>query len=148
MRDITVCGMSNEYMNEDKALRPLNFTLSDSAKQYLQRDLTAADQRSTRGLVTCLTYSGGYAPERGGMILWSYRGPNFLIAGQKPGNLRAGGYYDLLGFRVWIGEIEQRLLDGRTLTTIQYGSPEPVELLVIENVPDDYCEAMIRGGKL
>ena len=54
----------------------------------------------------------------------------------------------LLGFRVWIGEMEQTLLKGRTLTTIQYGSPEPAELLVIENAPEDYFEIMMRAGKL
>jgi hypothetical protein len=140
--------MSNEHMNEQKALSPLNFALSDSAKQYLQRDLTAAAQWSTRGLVTCLTYCGGLAPERDGKILWNYKGPNFSIGGQKPGKLRAGRYYDLLGFRVWIAEMEQRLLEGRTLTTIQFGSPEPGELLVIENAPEDYFEVMMRGGKL
>jgi hypothetical protein len=140
--------MSNEHMNEDKTLSPLNFTLSESAKQYLQRDLAAADQWSTRGLVTCLSFSGGFAPERGGKILWNYKGPNFSIAGQKPEKLRPGGYCDLLGFRVWIGDMEQRLLEGRTPTTIQFGSPEPAELLVIENAPEDYFEAMMRGGKL
>ena len=98
-----------------------------------------------RGLVPCLTYSGGFAPTRNGEILWNYRGPNFLIAGHKPGNLPVECYYDLLGFRVWIGKVEQRLLEGRTLTTIQYGSPEPAELLVMQNVPDDYFEAMIEG---
>jgi hypothetical protein len=44
--------------------------------------------------------------------------------------------------------MEQRLIEGRTLTTIQFGSPEPAELLVIENAPEDYFEAMMRGGKL
>jgi hypothetical protein len=132
----------------DTPSKKVNFTLSETAKRYLQRGLSGAEQSSTRGLVTCLTYSGGYAPERDGKILWEYRGPNFLIAGQKPGNLRPGGYYDLLGFRVWIGEMEQRLLEDRTLTTIQYGSPEPAELLVIENVPDNYFEAMMREGRI
>jgi len=44
--------------------------------------------------------------------------------------------------------MEQRLLEDRTLTTIQYGSPEPAELLVIENVPDNYFEAMMREGRI
>ena len=132
----------------DTPSKNVNFALSETAKRYLQRDLSVMEHSSIRGLVTCLTYSGGYAPERDGKILWDYRGPNFLIAGQKPEHLAAGGYYDLLGFRVWIGEREQRLLEGRTLTTIQYGSPEPAELLVIENVPDDYCAAMMRAGKI
>jgi hypothetical protein len=135
-------------MNKDTALSPLNFTLSEGAKEYLQRDLTLADQLSTRGLVTCLTYSGGFAPTRDGKVLWNYQGPNFLIAGQKPGNLGPGRYYDLLGFRVWIGKMEQALLEGRTLTTIQYGSLEPAELLVIQNVPDNYFEVMMREGRV
>ena len=127
----------------------MNFTVSETAKQCLQRNLSLfSGDRAGRRLVTCLTYSGGYAPERDGKLLWNYQGPNFLIAGQRPGNLRAGGYYDLLGFRVWIGEMEQTLLESRTLTTIQYGSPEPAELLVIENAPEDYFEILMRGGKL
>ena len=136
-------------MNEQTHCKTVNFTVSETAKQYLQRNLSPfAGQMSARRLVTCLNYSGGYAPERDGKILWNYRGPNFLIAGQKPRNLRGGGYYDLLGFRVWIGEMEQTLLEGRNLTTIRYGSPEPAELLVIENAPEDFFETMMRSGKL
>ena len=102
---------------------------------------------SAQGLVTSLTYSGGLAPKKDGKALWNYRGPNFLIAGQRPAHLRAGAYYDLLGFRVWIGQEEQILLKGKTLTTIHYGTPQPEELLVIEGVPDDYFETTIFGGK-
>lgn len=142
-------GLSNELMNKQTACKPVDFKMSETAKQYLQRALTSsAGGVSAQGLVVCLTYSGGYAPERNGKILWNYLGPNFLIAARRPGNLGAGGYYDLLGFRVWIGEREQKLLEGRKLATIKYGSPEPAELLVIENVPDNYCEAMMRAGKI
>jgi hypothetical protein len=141
--------VSDEDMNENMPCDGVNFRISEPAKQYLQSALAlSSEQMSARGLMVCLTYSGGYAPTREGKILWNYRGPNFLIAGQKPGSLRAGGYYDLSGFRVWIGKTEQTLLEGRTLTTIQYGSPEPAELLVIENAPEDYFEAMMRGGKI
>src|SRR5436190_24239594 len=126
-------------MNEDTPCKTVNFTVTETGKQYLQRGLSRfAGEMSERGLVTCLTYSGGFAPEKDGRILWSYRGPNFLIGGQGPGNLRAGGFYDLLGFRVWIGKTEQILLEGRTLTTLQYGSPDPEELLIIEGAPEDY----------
>lgn len=136
-------------MNDHTPYKTVNFTVSETAKQYVQRNLSRfAGEMSARGLVTCLTYSGAFAPEKDGKILWSYRGPNFLIAGQKPGNLRVGGYYDLLGFRVWIGKTEQILLEGRTLTTLHYGRPDPEELLVIEDAPEDYFETMVRAGKL
>ncbi len=121
-------------MNANMPGKSVNFTLSETGKRYIRDLLTySAEGMAARGLVACLTYSGGFEPERDGKILWSYRGPNFLIAGHKPQNLGAGEYYNLLGFRVWIGDIEHRLLEGRTLTTIQYGSPGPAELLVIEN---------------
>ena len=126
----------------------VNFTLSETAKRHIVGALSTANQLSAGGLVTCLTFSGAYAPARDGQILWNYRGPNFLIAAQKSENLRPGAYCDLLGVRVWIGETEQILLDGKTLTIKQYGSPEPAELLVIENAPDDYFDAMMREGKL
>ncbi len=121
-------------MNANMPGNRVNFTLSETGKRYICDSLTyCAAGMAARGLVVCLTYSGGFEPQRAAKIVWSYRGPNFLIAGHKPQNVPAGEYYDLLGFRVWIGDIEHRLLEGRTLTTIQYGSPEPAELLVIEN---------------
>ena len=77
---------------------------------------------------------------------WDYRGPSFVIAGIKPERLGAGGYYDLLGQRVWISNAEQHLLSGRTLTTLSVDtdSPDPVELLVLENAPEDYFEQILR----
>ena len=145
MREPGVYALSNEDMATNS---PYNatFSLSEAAEQYLQQSLASSvGQMSERGLVTSLTYSGGYAPERDGKILWEYRGPNFLLAGQNPAQLGAGRYYDLLGYRVWIGEIEEILLRGKTLTMIQYGKPAPAELLVIKNAPEDYLEASLRA---
>ena len=116
------------------------FTLTDSARQYLLRGLSI--ERSAQGLVTSLMYCGCLAPEKDGKVLWTYHGPNFLIAGQRPAHLRAGAYYDLLGFQVWIGEVEQILLKGKSLTTIHYGTPQPQELLVIDGAPADYFDTM------
>jgi len=79
------------------------------------------------------------------MVLWEYRGPNFLLAGEEPGQPRPGRYFDLLGFRIWIGEIEELLLKGRTLTIIHHGSPEPAELLVIQGAPEDHLETTLRA---
>jgi hypothetical protein len=133
-------------MNENTPCKGLNFALSETAKQYLQKVLSQfAGGMSARGLVPCLSYSGGFAPEKDGKILWQYRGPNFLLGGHKPKNLHAGKCYNLLGFRVWIGKIEEILLEGRTLTIIQYGNPDPQELLVIENAGEDYLEKTMQA---
>jgi len=134
-------------MNENTPCHEVNFTLSEIAKDYLQRSLLIAENMSARGLVSCLSYSGGLTQEKDGKTLWNYSGPNFLIVGQKPQHLGTGRYYDLLGFRVWIGEIEQILLKGRTLTTLQCESPHGMELLVIENAPKNYFETIMSGGK-
>ena len=133
-------------MNEEGAETALNLTLSESAKVYLQKYLPFAAEMSRRGLVASLTYSGGMAHDVDGEVLWDYRGPNFVLAGAKPKPADAGGYFDLLGVRVWIGKTERTLLRGKTLTTIWYGNPHPEELLVIENAPPDYFERTMFGA--
>jgi hypothetical protein len=71
----------------------------------------------------------------------------FLLCAQKPEALPRGKYYDLLGFPVWIYELDNLLLKGRVLTFAKVGGPEPQAELVLENVPDNYFElAMQEGG--
>jgi hypothetical protein len=127
--------------------KPVNFTLSGSAKRYLQGHLAhLTEAASARRLVTCLTFSGGARVEKDGRTLWDYSGPCFTIAGIKPESLGEGGYFDLLGHRVWISRAEEYLLSRRTLTTQMVGtdSPDPGELLVIENAPEGYFEQILR----
>ena len=117
--------------------------MSEPAKRYFQSVKAFVSDMERRGLVTALTYSGGAAVDEGGKILWEYRGPNFLFGGLKQGELGTGNFYDLLGHKVWIREIEETLLEGMTLTTIMYGDPKPMELLVIENAPENFLERIM-----
>jgi hypothetical protein len=133
-------------MDQNTSLKEPKFSLTDSARKHLLSTLpafTSAVER--RGLVTGLTYSGGMALDEGAKILWEYRGPNLLIGGLKQGELGAGNFYDLLGYKVWIREFEEALLEGMTLTTIMYGDPKPMELLVIENAPENLLERCMPG---
>ncbi len=126
-------------MSESTGLKTPSFKMSDSARKYLRSALLSLSPRAqSRGTTVALTYSGGFAAEKDGKMLWQYQGPNFLVAGITAKNPRGGHYYDLLGFRVWIGEVEEALLNGLTLTTITYGESHPEELLVVENAPENF----------
>ncbi len=131
--------LSNSIMSEGPALKTPAFSISASAEKYLRSALLSLHPRAeSRGTVMALTYSGGAAVEKDGKMLWQYQGPNFLVAGITAKNPRGGHYYGLLGFKVWIGEVEEALLDGLTLTTITYGESHPEELLVVENAPENF----------
>lgn len=145
--DDSVGALSNMHMNERLPRDKISFTLSSSAEAHLQKILPDwIDGMSKRELVSILSYSGGGRREKGGKVIWEYRGPLFLLAGQKRESLRDGKYYDVLGFPVWIGEIENLLLKGRVLTFIKVGSPEPEEYLVIENAPENYFELALKDA--
>jgi hypothetical protein len=129
-------------MNETAPTKDLNLRLSARARRYLKRCLDPfVGQMSQKGLATSVTYSGGCSvSDKNGRLLWEYRGPHFLIGGEKPESLREGQFYDLLGFRVWIRDRDAILLKSQTLTTIMYGDPHPDELLVPENASEHFFE--------
>lgn len=91
-----------------------------------------------------LSYSGGGRAEKNGKIIWEYRGALFLLGGQRQEALQKGRYFDLLGFPVWIGEIDQLLLNGRVLTFMEVGTPKPFKHLVIENAPENFFQTVLR----
>ena len=139
--------MSNKYMDANPPCDKISFTLSKSAHEYLQKALPGCvEWMSKQNLVPILSFSGGGRHEKDGKVIWEYSGPLFLLAGQKREALRDGKYYDVLGFPVWIGEIDNLLLKGRVLTFMKVGSPEPVEQLVIENAPENYFETALRNN--
>jgi hypothetical protein len=134
-------------MNENTPLKEPGFSLSDSARNYFRSWLPDfAPDMERRGMVAALTYSGGPAVQKDGKTLWQYGGPVFLIAGLKSEQLRAGSFYHLMGHKVWIGEMEEALLEGTSLTTAICGSPNPDELLVIENAPENLLERYFKPG--
>jgi hypothetical protein len=143
-RDKSLEALSNERMKEHAVGEKIKFTLSPSAKAHLVKILSNwVESTSQKGLVPILSFSGGGRMEKDGKILWEYRGPEFLIAGQRPEALRGGKYYDLLGFSVWIQDFEQRLLEGQVLTTIKIGNSNDYELFVLANAPDNYLETAL-----
>jgi hypothetical protein len=125
----------------------IGFNLTESAEDYLSKTLPDwTKEASARGLVPILSYSGGGRCEKDGQITWEYQGPFFLLADQRHGALGNGKYFDLLGFPVWIGEVEQLLLKGRLLTFVKVGGPEPEGHLVIDNVPENFFETALKQG--
>lgn len=134
-------------MNADLPCDHINFTLSKSAREHLQKLLPGwVGRMSERKLVPILCWSGGGRTEKGGKVIWEYRGPLFSLAGQKREALRDGRFYDVLGFPIWMGEMDSLLLKDRVLTFMKVGSPEPIGQLVIENAPDNYFEAAVRNN--
>jgi len=137
------CGTNGlmSHMNENSLLEKIQFKLSASAEKNLLKDLpNFATEAAKRGRVPVLFYCGGSRVEKNGKILWEYTGPQFLLTAQKAETLCDGRFYDLLGFAVWVEEIEERLLQGRVLTAIQSGNPEQAEILVLEDAPENYLE--------
>jgi hypothetical protein len=134
-------------MNANLPCDKISFTLSKSAHEHLQKVLPGwVEGMSKQKLVPILSYSGAGSTEKDGKVIWEYRGTLFLLAGQKREALRDGKFYDVLGFPVWIKEIDNLLLKGRVLTFIKVGSPEPQEQLVIENAPENYFEMALRDN--
>ena len=132
-------------MQENSLCGELSFSLSQSAQNYLQEILQhRSDQPHKPGFVPILSYSGGSRIENEGKVLSDYNGPNFLVGSQKLEALGPGKYYHLLGFPIWIDDSDNLLLKGRTLTVVEVGHPEPMELLVIENAPENYLEIVSR----
>lgn len=124
----------------------IGFTLTDSAREYLSKTLPDwVQQTLERGQVPELCYAGGGRSEKNRKIIWEYRGGAlFLLGSQRPEALRSGTYFDLLGFSVWIGDIDQLLLKGRVLTFAEVGGPEPRKHLVIENAPENFFQTVLR----
>jgi len=134
-------------MDENASLKEPKFSMTDSARRHLLSTLPAfTSAMERRGLLTGLTSSGGMDLNEAGKILWQYRGANLLIGGLKQGEPGVGNFYDLLGYKVWIREFEEALLEGVTLTTIMYGDPKPMELLVIENASENFLERCMPGA--
>ena len=132
-------------MNESSPGDRIGFTLTELAQEYLSKTLPDwIKQTSEQRLVPTLSFSGGGRAERNGKVTWEYRGALFLLGGQRRGALQKGGYFDLLRFPVWIAEIDQLLLRGRTLTFAAVGMPEPRKYLVIENAPENFFETVLR----
>ena len=135
-------------MNISLTCDKLSFTLSKSAQEHLQKILPGYEEgMSKRKLVPTLSYAGAGRKEKDGKVIWEYKGPLFLLAGQKCEAPRDGKYYDVLGFPVWIGETDNLLLKGRVLTFMRVGSPEPEDQLVIENAPENYFEMALRDNR-
>ena len=104
-------------MSERAPDQKINFTLSNSAEAYLRKSLPGwVEIVLKRGSVPILTHTGGGRAEKDGKIIWQYKGPAFVIAGQKTGSLSGGKYHDLVGCSIWIEELECIMLKGRTLT--------------------------------
>ena len=124
----------------------IDFTLTVSAQEYLSKTLPDwVKQTSEKGLVPLLSYAGGGRSEKDGKITWEYHGGAlFLLAGQRREALSKGKYFDLVGFPLWIGEIDQLLLKGRVLTFTEVGAPEPQKHLVIENAPENFLQTALR----
>ena len=125
----------------------IDFSLSKSAQEYLSGILPNwTQQMSERGFVPMLSYSGSETAtcKKSGKVTWEFRGALFLLAGHRPEALRDGGYFDLAGFRVWIGNMDQRLLSGRVLTFVEVGAPEPKRRLVIENAPENFFRTVFK----
>jgi hypothetical protein len=124
----------------------IDFTLTESAQEYLSKTLADwVKQTSEKGLVPILSYAGEGRSEKDGKIIWEYRGGAlFLLANQRREALQSGRYFNLLGFSVWIGDIDQLFLKGRVLTFMGVGAPEPRKHLVIENAPENFFQTVLR----
>lgn len=132
-------------MNGSSPSGRIGFALSESAREHFLKVLPDwVRQASQQGLVPKLSYSGAGRRERDGKTTWEYRGSLFLLASQRREALHRGKYFDLLGFPVWIGDVEQLLLRGRVLTFLEVGAPEPEEHLVIENAPENFFETVLQ----
>jgi hypothetical protein len=141
----TVDGVSKHIMQQKTSHNKASFTLSKSAQEHLQDILPNwIDECSKKGLVPILSHSGVCRKEKGGKVLWEYRGPDFLLAGQRIEALGSGKYYDLLGCPVWIDDFDNHLLTRKVLTAINFGSPEAEVFLVLENAPDNYFETAMQ----
>ena len=136
-------------MNDDLPHNKINFTLSESAQNYILRILPKISETlSGRGLDLSFDHVGSGRAEKNGKVIWEYTGPFFGFGGRKPEERISREPYDLLGYTVWMSELETRLLKNRVLTLLKVGSPEPREALVIENAPADYFQKFTQenGG--
>lgn len=146
-RDENLRALSYEYMKPELPCEIMNFSLSKPAEDYLKGVLPDfVEFMSKQELVPSLSHSRGSRSKKDGRVVWEYNGPLFLLAGQKREALRVGKYYDVLGYLLWIEEIDSRILKDRVLTFMKVGRPEPREFLVIENAPDNYFDVAMRGN--
>lgn len=128
-------------MKDDPPRSEIDFTLSESAQNYVLQILPKfAETLSKRGLDLAFNWVGSGRTEKNRKVIWEYTGPFFMFGGRKPGERTFEKPYNLLGYTVWMMEMDTLLLNGRVLTLMSVGSPEPHAELVIENAPDDYFQ--------